>query len=362
MDTLFKNAYFGKSFMMIGDELNFCFNCAYCRANDNKKLHYHILPSEINPYFINIPVAVNCFYGDPMLQIENTKYLLKQLENAHHKGPVFIITKGDVSLMDNEQYDLDLHIGLSTCGLGAENFDGGYWERFLKNCEYCHKHNYAFHIEFRPIIKNVNDSDESFKAVIEQASKYNVAIGYCGLQVSDNLKERLKEKEIVFEPYSEYGFSLKKFISKEIEDKFISMTNQYNVEIHKKTSCIVSSQKNKRDYNAHYYRPNEVGCKSCPNEKICSEFHSHMYIDMQYLKDLIPFDFEVVDETGHICSLYANGLCKFPSNDCLNISGKFIKINEKITTSDVRIIKWLTGMTVIAEFEEIPYINKKWIK
>ena len=51
----------------------------------------------------------------------------------------------------------------------------------------------------------------------------------------------------------------------------------------------------------------------------------------------------------------------FPTEDCSNISGKMIKIDEKITTTDVRIIKWLTGYTVIADFEELPYMSKKWI-
>jgi hypothetical protein len=44
---------------------------------------------------------------------------------------------------------------------------------------------------------------------------------------------------------------------------------------------------------------------------------------------------------------------------CMNISGKLIKINEKITSSDLRIIKWLTGFTVDCEFSEKEFINIK---
>lgn len=58
--------------------------------------------------------------------------------------------------------------------------------------------------------------------------------------------------------------------------------------------------------------------------------------------------------------LYRMGECKFPSNDCKNISGKLIKINEKITSSDLRVIKWLTGLTVDCEFKEIEFISDKW--
>jgi hypothetical protein len=54
------------------------------------------------------------------------------------------------------------------------------------------------------------------------------------------------------------------------------------------------------------------------------------------------------------------GECKFPSNDCTNISGKLIKIKELITSSDLRVIKWLTGFTVDCDFFEIEHISDKW--
>lgn len=90
-------ALFAKSFYLLGDSLNFCYDCKYCRLNYEKctEKHYNILPSEINPIFTNIPVAINLFYGDPLLQIENTINYLEMLEKVKHKGPVIIITKGD---------------------------------------------------------------------------------------------------------------------------------------------------------------------------------------------------------------------------------------------------------------------------
>lgn len=37
-----------------------------------------------------------------------------------------------------------------------------------------------------------------------------------------------------------------------------------------------------------------------------------------------------------------------------------IKIDEKITSSDLRVIKWLTGLTVDCDFYEIEYISDNW--
>ena len=61
------------------------------------------------------------------------------------------------------------------------------------------------------------------------------------------------------------------------------------------------------------------------------------------------------------CRLHREGLCKFPSDDCMNISGNLLTTDRKLTTSDVRVIKWLTGFTVDADFEESPYISEDWL-
>lgn len=74
----------------------------------------------------------------------------------------------------------------------------------------------------------------------------------------------------------------------------------------------------------------------------------------------IPFKHTIVDKEKHVCYLYKQKICKFASNDCFNINGKMIKIEEKITSSDLRVIKWLTGFTIDCEFDEIGYINDKW--
>ena len=37
---LFKDAYFSKSGMLVGKELNHCFDCAYCRVHNGELLNY----------------------------------------------------------------------------------------------------------------------------------------------------------------------------------------------------------------------------------------------------------------------------------------------------------------------------------
>lgn len=364
---LFKDACFSKSGMILGKELNHCFKCAYCRANDGKLADYSKwLPSELNPAFTNIPVLVNLFYGDPTLQVDSTMSLLDRLEESGHRGHVVIITKGDMNAIRKvwHPYNLDIHFGISTFGIDSE-YDGGNTNRFERNLDICKEMGVSYSIEFRPIIKGVNDSDEVFGYVARVADKHNVGIGYCGLQVSDETRARFEREGIKFEPYNEkVGFGLKKFISKERDSALRSIASGMGVSVFKKTSCLIATANNSPDYNAHYYRPNEVGCNDCKNKARCISHKENLFTnpDMEKLRGIIPFEFELVDKTNHVCTLYQNGLCQFPSHDCMHISGKMIKIADEITTTDVRLIKWLTGYTVDAKFVEEPYMSTAWVK
>lgn len=359
-------ALFAKSFYLLGDSLDYCYDCKYCRLNGEKceEKHYNILPSEINSNFTNIPVAVNLFYGDPLLQIDNTINYLKKLEQVKHKGPVIIITKGDFSKFPDVAFDLDLHIAFSTFGVDSK-IDGSTMERFENNLEQINKrkNNYKYSIEYRPIIYNVNDSVEAFDRVFRLAQKYNLAIGYSGLQgKSESVSIWQKEGIDDLQPYPGYKFGHKKIIDAKIMELFEKMAESYNVKVFRKTSCLFSYVHNlDRDYNAHYYRPSELGCKNCVMKDKCMDFKNNLPLEND-LHDIIPFNYEIINKKEHECILKQKGICEFPTEDCSHISGNIIKIKDALTTSDVRIIKWLTGYTVDANFFESPYISEAWVE
>ena len=360
-ENLIKDVCFAKSFMMLGNSLKNCYNCSYCRVSCEKQEEqcFHTLPTKINPNFSNIPVAVNLFYGDPMLQIDNTVKLLHKLEQEHHKGPVVIVTKGDFSHFPDVPFDLDLHIAFSTFGIDSK-FDGTSIKQFEKNLQQTRlrKNNYRYSIEFRPICFNINDSEEVFRYVLAKAKEYGFAIGYSGLQGKPESVKEWQATGIDLQPYPGHKFGHKKIISAEKQTLLSRLAKEYGVPIFKKTSCLFSYVHNlPRDYNAHYYRPNEVGCHGCPMETKCMAFKAHLK-DVD--KNLLPFKFEVITKQNHECILKKKGICNFPTADCSHISGKIIKTDEKLTTSDVRVIKWLTGMTVDADFYEDSKISKFW--
>lgn len=193
---------------------------------------------------------------------------MRELENSGHKAPVLIITKGDFSKFPIEQkFNLDIHFAFSTFGIDSK-YDGGKLKTFENNLKIVSKTNYKYSIEYRPVIRDINDSYDVIENIYKIASTYNAPIGFCGLQVSDDLKEHLRENNISFEPYNGYKFGLKKSVSKEVEDIFYELGEKYNVPTFRKTSCLISyTHSMNRDYNAHYYRPNEMRCSKCGYER-----------------------------------------------------------------------------------------------
>lgn len=358
-------ALFSKSFYLLGDSLDYCYDCKYCRLNGEKveEKHYNILPSEINSNFTNIPVAVNLFYGDPLLQIDNTINYLKRLESVHHKGPVIIITKGDFAKFPDIKFDLDLHIAFSTFGVDS-SLDGSTMKRFEDNLSatLTRKNNYKYSIEYRPIIYNVNDNLDAFDKVFKLASKFNLAIGYSGLQGKPESVKIWEREGIDLKPYPGYKFGHKKIIDEKIIKLFETMARTYNVPIFRKTSCLFSYVHNlERDYNAHYYRPSELGCDNCPMQEKCYSFKNALPLQNN-LDEIIPFQYKIINKKNHECILKQKGICEYPSEDCSRINGNIIHIPGLITTSDVRIIKWLTGYTVDANFYESSKISEAWVK
>ena len=161
----------------------------------------------INDYFSHIPIAVNLFYGDPLLQMDNTVKYLKMLDAVHHKGPVILVTKGDFSHFPDIPFSLDLHVAFSTFGIN-HFLDGNTVERFENNLKEINKrrNNYKYSIEFRPIVYGVNDSLEVFKRVIGAAKEYNLAIGYSGLQGKKESVAIWEREGIPLQPYHSFKY------------------------------------------------------------------------------------------------------------------------------------------------------------
>ena len=353
-----------KSFYMLGNSKNKCLGCKYCRAKNTQhnQVSYNVIPSEINDVLVNVPIAINLYYGNPIIktQIKDTYNYLVKLKG--HKGPIIIITKGDISkvewLKDDTFKDLDLHIAFSTFGM-SHKYDNHSHRQMIKNLQV--NINCKRSIEFRPVCYGINDSYQTIEGVFKEAN--GLSIGYSGLQGKPETVEYWNEKGYDFKPFPGFNFGHKKSISNEVQNIFDELSVKYNTPIFRKTSCLMSYVHGlERDYNAHYYRPSEMNCNECIMKEKCFDFKSKLSLNKDNIKHLVPFDFDIAYKDKHECILKTKKICEFTTHDCSNINGNIIKIDKKLTTADVRVIKWLTGYTVDADFEESHFLSDDWKK
>jgi hypothetical protein len=91
--------------------------------------------------------------------------------------------------------------------------------------------------------------------------------GYSGLQGKPDMVKYWEENNIPFKPYPSYKFGHKKSISNKVENNIMELAKKYGTNVFKKTACSLSyTHGMERNYNAHYYRPNEVNC--CDKQQI----------------------------------------------------------------------------------------------
>lgn len=358
--NLIKDLHISKSFCVLGQNLPKCLGCKFCRLEDisSNSIDFNTLPSQINPMFRKIPVAVDLFYGDPSLQVKHTTSILRSLERDQHTGPVVIIMKGNFKNFPDEIYNLDLHFAFSTFGVDHP-VDGGSRAIFLNNLELASKRpQNRYSIEFRPIVNGINDSKETIDWVFNTASQYGLSVGYSGLQGKPTIVPLWEKEKLPFQPYPGFKFGHKKSLSSEVEQRIKESSKKFNVNVFKKTACLIShTHQLERDYNAHYYRPNEVGCETCPMKDKCMKFKSNLANTTE-----LPYPNQVVEKKNHVCILKRKGICEFPTDDCSRISGKVLQTDVKLTIADVRVTKWLTGFTVDADFIETSSLSGFWYK
>ena len=115
-------------------------------------------------------------------------------------------------------------------------------ERFENNLKQIdiRKNNYKYSIEYRPIVYNVNDNLDCFEKVFSLAEKYNLAVGYSGLQGKPESVKIWKDNNIDLKPYPGYSFGHKKIIDEKVIKLLELTAKKYDVKLFRKTSCLFS--------------------------------------------------------------------------------------------------------------------------
>ena len=368
-----KNYHCIKSFFVMARNHTDCYKCPYCILSSKKHLcdetlekilpyDNSITPTELHPVLKNIPVSINNYFGDPFLQYGDTLKKLESLESQNHKGIVCIITKSPISrdkLDRLKDFDIDLHILYSICN--TESFDGPSYSKRINTLQRIIESGINASLEFRPFINGVNDSIENINTILEDVKEIGVKnLAYAGLMGAKEVLSMLELKG--FSPKVPRGYSSwspnKKLMNKDTRIFLEKRCRELGLNSFRKTSCLLShSHGLERDYNNHFYRPQDYSCDSCPMHDKCFTFRNELKEEsiLDVMKEIKIKNYELERQSNIVCGLYES--CTSKSDSCKNMKGLVLKL-ETMTSGDESLLKWLTGCIVKSDkLLEIPNVS-----
>jgi len=298
-----------------------------------------------------IPVSVNNFYGDPLIQWQDTCQKLEKLISDKHRGPVSIITKGRIfdeqakQLKKYSDAGLNLVVLLSISELPQYESVG--MEHRYTNIAVLNKYGVKVIVYLRPMVPPYNTSlkviNKIFRKLNKNGAKYVVASGFRGDKsiVDDMSPEKTNEWVLRV-----------KLMSKDVYSYLKLNASKYNMHLFTRTSCGVDAiLGNKSTYNPYYYSPNLVHCQdlNCPLKDVCKPVVKPKEGSLDFLKYL---GYEIELEKGD-CSLRCKTEpekrlnCRSCCTTCfmLKVPRLIIK-NKNVNLGDLTFARFITGMLV----------------
>ncbi|KKW33150.1 MAG: hypothetical protein UY76_C0008G0023 [Candidatus Uhrbacteria bacterium GW2011_GWA2_52_8d] len=296
-----------------------------------------------------LPVAVNNFYGDPVIQWKNTLEKLGSLETSRHAGPVGIIMKGKLTertvaqLKEYKDRGLNLVTLISISELPEMEGTGS--EHRYENVRLLEQFGIPAIAYIRPMMPPFNTSEEIidkiFSKLQEAGCKYAVTSGFRG-------DEALVHK---MSPDAQVQWAMKvKVMPGEVYQRIKLHAEKYGIQLFTRTSCAVSVATGEQDtYNPYYNSPKLVKCKelNCPIQDTCGPQTQPREGSLELIKRL-GFDVEFIPaQQGKKCGVSGEDRLKCPSCCTTCYFSKnipHIQVKGDVNLGDLSFIRFVTGM------------------
>jgi len=296
-----------------------------------------------------IPVAVNNFYGDPVIQWGDTVATLERIATSGHTGPVGIITKGrlcDKHLADIVRFrDAGLRLVFLISISELSDLEGTGGVHRYANIRHLTEVGVPAIAYVRPLMSPYNTSKEKiekiFKTVAVAGGKSAVVSGFRG-------DEALIEK---MSPDQRTEWALRvKVIPREVYERVERLSKQYGVQLFTRTACAVAAALGEvRTYNPYYNSPNLVKCTelNCPLRETCGAPSEPRPGSLELLRYL-GYDVEFAPARGNgLCSVSGENRLKCPS--CCTTCWKtpetaHIRVGGEVRLGDLAFIRFVTGI------------------
>ncbi|MBU0597751.1 hypothetical protein KKF61_02000, partial [Patescibacteria group bacterium] len=296
-----------------------------------------------------LPVAVNNFYGDPVIQWKNTIKKLESLEKSRHAGPVGIIMKGELNegkvaeLKEKKGKGLNLVTLISISEL--PELEGTGSAHRYENIRMLTEAGVPAIAYIRPMMPPFNTSEEVIGKIFSQLKEAGCTSAVTsGFRGDEALVERLAPDERV-----QWAMRVK-VMPGEIFERIKKHAEANGIQLFTRTACAVSATTgSERTYNPYYNSPNLVKCAelNCPIQDTCAPLSESKEGSLELIKRL-GFDVEFVpSNNGKACGVSGEDRLKCPSccTTCYfssNIPHLLVKGN--VNLGDLAFIRFVTGM------------------
>lgn len=297
-----------------------------------------------NKFISKLPVSINNYYGDPVIQWGNTLWKIKKLSKDKHKGPVGIITKGYITRdMAKDLKDVSKGLNLlvleSISGLPEEIEPISTKKRYetLKNLTLEGIPSIGY---IRPLIPPYNTSKDKIESVFKNISETgckNIVIS--GFRGDDDIIKKTN-------PENKKQWVVRVKIMPKGMNKFIEeFADKYNLDVATRTSCGVAKALNlKRSFNPYYNSPNGAKCGDCRLKDSCY----HLPPDKESLEfiKMLGYDIEYKPLGKEKCKVTADNRLSCPSccTSCFVLDVPHILVkNQDVKLGDLAFIRFITG-------------------
>jgi DNA repair photolyase len=311
-------------------------------VNEEKKEQWRKILREL-------PVSVNNFYGDPVLQWENTIEKLESLEKSHHAGPVGIIMKGKLNdrkvaeLKEKKEKGLNLVTLISISEL--PELEGTGSEHRYENIRMLNEAGVPAIAYIRPMMPPFNTSEEVISKIFSQLKDAGcISAVTSGFRGDESLVERLSPDERV-----QWAMRVK-VMPGEVFERIKKHAEANGIQLYTRTACAVSAAVgSERTYNPYYNSPNLVKCAelNCPMQDTCGPLSEPKEGSLELIKRL-GFDVEFISSgTGKACGVSGEDRLRCPSccTTCYFSSNiPHLVVKGDVNLGDLAFIRFVTGM------------------
>lgn len=301
--------------------------------------------NKVEKALLSVPVSINCYYGDPTLQWEDTIGKLRALAESGHVGPVSIITKGSIGPRRAKELAslnlLGLIVMVSISEL-PEGFEKVGHEHRYKTIENCRKAGIKVFAAVRPLIPPYNTSEEIINRIFTRLQ----AVGCEVACVSGFRGDASLIKEVNPDTAIRWTLRVKQMTG---FDQVLRIAKENGVQLFTRVNCAVSYLTGRdKPFNPYWGSPQLVRCKEieCPLRRTCGPVEPEKEI-LDWLRQ-VGYDVEYQQAVQKLCGFQTDNRldCQSCCTTCFVQKQPRVIVHNAETLGDLTFCRFVLGGTL----------------